>query len=210
MTTTSGALFPKQTRFFGGCQAPDSTRHHVWQKGTNRAAIDPGVTVPPAAAHYIATGILTPWAKLPHYAHHTPLSVQTFRPKKNFKEGTLRFELHKRATVRAVCLAAWVKLGSHLRQQPRRLYRRLILTVELRAATRHDAPQMKASLNAGVNLRECVTLPQGEDLNEWLAMHGVSRLPSLLVHSKIPLPKSAKRLRGDLEWVPHAVGVGEM
>lgn len=28
-------------------------------------------------------------------------------------------------------------------------------------------------MNAGVNLKKVVELPPGEDLNEWLAMHGV-------------------------------------
>ncbi|EGD72492.1 MOB1 protein [Salpingoeca rosetta] len=54
--------------------------------------------------------------------------AKTFRPKKNFKEGTLRYELHKKAS---------------------------------------------ASLNAGMDLKGCVQLPEGEDLNEWLAMHVV-------------------------------------
>lgn len=34
---------------------------------------------------------------------------------------------------------------------------------------------MQASLNAGMNLSEAVQLPDGEDLNEWLAMHGARR-----------------------------------
>ena len=51
---------------------------------------------------------------------------KTFRPKKNFKEGTVRYNLYKNTT---------------------------------------------AALTSGVDLRECVRLPDGEDINEWMAMH---------------------------------------
>lgn len=53
--------------------------------------------------------------------------MQTFRPKKRFEPGTLRYSLHKQA---------------------------------------------QASLNSGINLRSVVQLPQGEDPNDWIAVHG--------------------------------------
>jgi len=53
---------------------------------------------------------------------------KTFRPKKKWDEGTMKYNLHKKA---------------------------------------------KASLKAGIDLREVVALPEGEDLNEWLAVHVV-------------------------------------
>lgn len=53
--------------------------------------------------------------------------LQTFRPKKRFEPGTLRYSLHKQA---------------------------------------------QASLNSGINLRSVVQLPQGEDPNDWIAVHG--------------------------------------
>ncbi|XP_023216041.1 MOB kinase activator-like 3 [Centruroides vittatus] len=53
---------------------------------------------------------------------------KTFRPKKKFQPGTLRYSLHKHA---------------------------------------------QASLSSGINLREVVKLPPGEDLNDWLAVHVV-------------------------------------
>ena len=52
---------------------------------------------------------------------------QTFRPKKKFDPGTLKFNLHKQAN---------------------------------------------ASLNSGIDLKEVVRLPPGEDLNDWVAVHG--------------------------------------
>ncbi|KAF7489985.1 MOB kinase activator-like 3 [Sarcoptes scabiei] len=52
----------------------------------------------------------------------------TFRPKKKFEPGTLRYSLHKQAI---------------------------------------------ASLNSGINLREVVKLPDGEDLCDWIAVHVV-------------------------------------
>ncbi|UYV65071.1 MOB3B, partial [Cordylochernes scorpioides] len=54
--------------------------------------------------------------------------IFTFRPKKKFEPGTLRYSLHKQA---------------------------------------------QASLNSGINLRDVVKLPPGEDLNDWLAVHVV-------------------------------------
>ncbi|ERL87808.1 hypothetical protein D910_05197 [Dendroctonus ponderosae] len=54
---------------------------------------------------------------------------QTFRPKKQFAHGTIRYSLHKQA---------------------------------------------QASLNSGINLRGAVKLPPGEDLNDWIAVHGES------------------------------------
>lgn len=53
--------------------------------------------------------------------------LQTFRPKKRFEPGTLRYSLHKQA---------------------------------------------QASLSSGINLRSVVQLPQGEDSNDWIAVHG--------------------------------------
>ncbi|XP_062815712.1 MOB kinase activator 3A isoform X1 [Anolis carolinensis] len=53
---------------------------------------------------------------------------RTFRPKKKFEPGTLRFELHKKA---------------------------------------------EASLNAGLDLKQAVQLPPGEELNDWVAVHVV-------------------------------------
>jgi len=32
--------------------------------------------------------------------------------------------------------------------------------------------QAQASLNSGINLRTAVLLPPGEDLNDWIAVHG--------------------------------------
>uniref|UniRef100_A0A1L8DXG3 Putative cell cycle-associated protein mob1-1 n=1 Tax=Nyssomyia neivai TaxID=330878 RepID=A0A1L8DXG3_9DIPT len=53
---------------------------------------------------------------------------KTFRPKKRFTQGTIRYSLHKQA---------------------------------------------QASLNSGINLRQVVKLPQGENMNDWLAVHVV-------------------------------------
>ncbi|XP_055690773.1 MOB kinase activator-like 3 isoform X2 [Lutzomyia longipalpis] len=53
---------------------------------------------------------------------------KTFRPKKRFTQGTIRYSLHKQA---------------------------------------------QASLNSGINLRQVVRLPQGENMNDWLAVHVV-------------------------------------
>eukprot|EP00049_Salpingoeca_infusionum_P026453 m.25746 g.25746 ORF g.25746 m.25746 type:complete len:238 (+) comp8759_c0_seq3:96-809(+) len=64
----------------------------------------------------------------PSLVEARPTQKKTFRPKKTFKEGSIRFELHKQAS---------------------------------------------ASLNAGLDLKQCVQLPEGEDLNEWLAMNAV-------------------------------------
>ncbi|XP_003386188.1 PREDICTED: MOB kinase activator 3B-like [Amphimedon queenslandica] len=53
---------------------------------------------------------------------------RTFRPKKKWERGTLKYELHKRA---------------------------------------------KASLNAGLDLKNAVALPADEDANDWIAVHVV-------------------------------------
>lgn len=53
--------------------------------------------------------------------------LQTFRPKKKFSPGTLRYSLYKQA---------------------------------------------QASLSSGINLRTAVQLPAGEDLQDWIAVHG--------------------------------------
>jgi hypothetical protein len=53
---------------------------------------------------------------------------KTFKPKKKFAHGTIRYSLHKQAC---------------------------------------------ASLNSGINLRGAVKLPEGEDLNDWIAVHVV-------------------------------------
>lgn len=53
--------------------------------------------------------------------------LQTFRPRKKFAPGTLRYSLHKHA---------------------------------------------QASLNSGIKLSEVVKLPPGEELNDWIAVHG--------------------------------------
>lgn len=53
---------------------------------------------------------------------------QTFRPKKRFAQGTIRYSLHKQA---------------------------------------------QASLQSGINLRQVVELPPGENMNDWLAVHVV-------------------------------------
>lgn len=55
------------------------------------------------------------------------VTFQTFRSRKEFARGTLRYSLHKQA---------------------------------------------QASLNSGINLRAAVKLPPGEDLNDWIAVHG--------------------------------------
>lgn len=54
--------------------------------------------------------------------------MQTFRPKKKFEPGTLRYSLHKHA---------------------------------------------QASLNSGINLKQAVKLPPGEDQADWIAVHVV-------------------------------------
>jgi len=57
-----------------------------------------------------------------------PLLFQTFRPNKNnIPEGTMRYDLHKRAN---------------------------------------------ASLHSGLDLKQVVKLPPGEELNDWVAVHG--------------------------------------
>jgi len=53
---------------------------------------------------------------------------KTFRPKKRFTQGTIRYSLHKQA---------------------------------------------QASLQSGINLRQVVKLPHGENLNDWIAVHVV-------------------------------------
>ncbi|KAK6192168.1 hypothetical protein SNE40_003688 [Patella caerulea] len=53
---------------------------------------------------------------------------KTFRPKKRFDVGTMKYSLHKQAN---------------------------------------------ASLNAGIDLKEVVKLPPGEDVNDWIAVHVV-------------------------------------
>ncbi|XP_046375593.1 MOB kinase activator 3B-like [Haliotis rufescens] len=53
---------------------------------------------------------------------------KTFRPRKKFEHGTMKYNLHKQAN---------------------------------------------ASLNAGIDLKEVVRLPQGEDMNDWIAVHVV-------------------------------------
>ncbi|KAM7351661.1 MOB kinase activator 3 isoform 2-T2 [Cochliomyia hominivorax] len=53
---------------------------------------------------------------------------KTFRPKKRFTAGTIRYSLHKQA---------------------------------------------QASLQSGINLRQVVRLPEGENLNDWIAVHVV-------------------------------------
>lgn len=54
--------------------------------------------------------------------------LQTFRPKKRFTQGTIRYSLHKQA---------------------------------------------QASLQSGINLRQVVKLPEGENMNDWIAVHGI-------------------------------------
>ncbi|CAG5126623.1 unnamed protein product [Candidula unifasciata] len=53
---------------------------------------------------------------------------RTFKPKKRFESGTLKYNLHKQAN---------------------------------------------ASLNSGIDLKEVVKLPSGEDVNDWIAVHVV-------------------------------------
>ena len=55
------------------------------------------------------------------------LLIQTFKPKKRFDRGTLKYSLHKQAN---------------------------------------------ASLNSGIDLKEVVKLPPGEEINDWVAVHG--------------------------------------
>ncbi|XP_065051026.1 MOB kinase activator 3A-like [Rhopilema esculentum] len=57
-----------------------------------------------------------------------PNKVKTFKPKKKWSEGTMKYDLHKRA---------------------------------------------RATLRAGIDLKEAVKLPTGENLNDWLAVHVV-------------------------------------
>lgn len=40
--------------------------------------------------------------------------------------------------------------------------------------------QANASLNAGIDLKEVVRLPQSEDINDWIAVHGKSWFFSLV------------------------------
>ena len=63
--------------------------------------------------------------------------LQTFRPKKGFDRGTLKFSLHKQAN---------------------------------------------ASLNSGIDLKEVVKLPPGEDVNDWIAVHGKAWTPVSIVY----------------------------
>lgn len=86
--------------------------------------------------HY---SLLFPW--LSHFFSHqwkkwdvvskqfVAFLLQTFRPKKRFTQGTIRYSLHKQA---------------------------------------------QASLQSGINLRQVVKLPDGENLNDWIAVHGES------------------------------------
>ncbi len=63
---------------------------------------------------------------------HVFLSTQTFRQKKKgFPEGTLRYDLHKRAN---------------------------------------------ASLHSGLDLKTVVKKPPDEDINDWMAVHGMYKL----------------------------------
>lgn len=71
----------------------------------------------------MASNFFSYGCRIPNFT--TPL--QTFRPKKKFEPGTLKYSLHKQA---------------------------------------------QASLNSGINLRNVVALPPGEDLNDWIAVHG--------------------------------------
>ncbi|CAG5118342.1 unnamed protein product [Candidula unifasciata] len=59
---------------------------------------------------------------------HLFLKDKTFKPKKRFESGTLKYNLHKQAN---------------------------------------------ASLNSGIDLKEVVKLPPGEDVNDWIAVHVV-------------------------------------
>jgi len=68
--------------------------------------------------------------------------LQTFRPKKKFEPGTLRYSLHKHA---------------------------------------------QASLSSGINLRTAVALPPGEDVNDWIAVHG-KNIDFLNYSTKFPFP----------------------
>lgn len=73
---------------------------------------------------------LSAWKKTSfNYQWHVVLYFQTFRPKKRFEPGTMKFNLHKQAN---------------------------------------------ASLNSGIDLKEVVKLPPGEDMNDWIAVHGGS------------------------------------
>nr|CAD7588222.1 unnamed protein product [Timema genevievae] len=74
----------------------------------------------PVGVGYIVTGNVLTGKRL--------CCHQTFRPKKRFEPGTLRYSLHKHA---------------------------------------------QASLNSGINLRQVVQLPPGEELNDWIAVHVV-------------------------------------
>lgn len=64
---------------------------------------------------------------------------QTFRAKKRFTQGTIRYSLHKQA---------------------------------------------QASLHSGINLRQVVKLPDGENLNDWVAVHG-ELFPTPLIESQL-------------------------
>lgn len=57
-----------------------------------------------------------------------PAKGKTFKPKKKWNEGTMKYQLHKKA---------------------------------------------RATLKAGIDLKEAVRLPSGEGLNDWLAVHVV-------------------------------------
>eukprot|EP00092_Neocalanus_flemingeri_P083404 GFUD01104673.1.p1 GENE.GFUD01104673.1~~GFUD01104673.1.p1 ORF type:complete len:103 (-),score=18.93 GFUD01104673.1:42-350(-) len=85
---------------------------------------------------------------------------KTFRPKKKFQPGTMKYSLHKQA---------------------------------------------QASLNSGINLRQVVKLPKGEDFNDWLAVHVVdffNRI-NLIYGTVCEQVKLKKKEKSNIEIVPN-------
>lgn len=95
---------------------------------------------------------------------------RTFRPKKKHVVGTKRYELHKYAqsTLGAGAPLHRLRCASvlHVRCTPcdRAAH---CYAFRVRSARTYISPHRCA---AG-NLREAVTLPRGEDVNEWLAVN---------------------------------------
>ena len=76
--------------------------------------------------------------------HNISGKTRTFKPRKDVPEGTKQYQLRKYAEATLVSLSS----------------SRSVVNV---------APEVQGS----GNLRLAVRLPEGEDLNEWLAVHGM-------------------------------------
>lgn len=78
------------------------------------------------------------FSKLYYFYDIVFLLLKTFRPRKRFEPGTMKFNLHKQAN---------------------------------------------ASLNSGIDLKDVVRLPQGEDSNDWIAVHGENT--TFIIHGPV-------------------------